>query len=162
MKTFLRVIRDIGLLVARIVAGGTLIAHGWHRWRTIGLEPLSEMIVESGLPGAYGLAVLTVAFELVGGVLLLFGLATPLIGLGIVVLNVATIVVFKEGAGFGLTGGGWEYNAMQATVGALLMVFGSGRLGLDNLFLRPKDELQTDEFIEEHPLSRRPTADGVR
>ncbi|HJE51178.1 MAG TPA: DoxX family protein [Tessaracoccus flavescens] len=155
MRAFLTIVRDIALLVARVVAGGTLMVHGWHRWQTIGFEQLTSMIEGAGLPGAYGLAVLTVAFELIGGLLLVFGLGTPLMGLGMIVLNVATIVIFKDGAPFGLQENGWEYNAMQAAVGALLMAFGSGRLGLDSLFLRPKDELEPDEFIEEHPLTQK-------
>ena len=32
MTQVLRVLRDIALLIARIVAGVTLVAHGWHRW----------------------------------------------------------------------------------------------------------------------------------
>lgn len=149
MSEFLRVVRDIALLLARLVAGVTLLVHGWHRWQGTGIDWQIDKIAQAGLPSASGLVIATVAFELIGGALLLFGLGTPLIGLGIVVLNVATIVTLKWDAGFGLADGGWEYNAMQAAVGLLLMAHGSGRLGVDHLFLRPKGD--DDEFIEPHP-----------
>ena len=82
MQTFLRVGRDIALLAARIVAGLTLVAHGWHRWQVSGLEAQVTILADAGLPAAQGLVVTTIAFELIGGALLVFGLATPLIGLG--------------------------------------------------------------------------------
>lgn len=154
MSEFLRVVRDIALLAARLVAGVTLLVHGWHRWQGTGLDWQVELITQAGLPSAGGLVIATVAFELIGGALLLFGLGTPLIGLGIAVLNVATILTTKWEAGFGIADGGWEYNAMQAVVGLVLLTHGSGRLGVDHLFLRPKGE--DDEFIEEHPAAQLP------
>ena len=45
--------------------------------------------------------------------------------------------------------GGWEYNAVQAALGLMFLVYGSGRAGLDALFIRPKDE--DGSLIEEAP-----------
>jgi len=137
VEAFLKVVRDLALLVARIVAGVTLVAHGWHRWQGTGLERQAELLTDAGLPSAAGLAVTVVIFELVGGVLLAFGLATPLIGLGMVVMNAAIILTTKQDAGFYVSDGGWEYNAILAALGLLLLAFGSGRAGLDHLFIRP-------------------------
>ena len=137
MKAFLKVVRDLALLVARIVTGVTLVAHGWHRWQGTGLEKQAQLLTDAGLPAASGLAVAVVIFELIGGILLVFGLATPLIGLGMVVMNVAIILTTKEGAGFYVGTGGWEYNAILAALGLLLLALGSGRAGLDHLFVRP-------------------------
>ena len=86
MDAFLKVVRDIALLVARIVAGVVLVAHGWQRWQIIGLDKQEALLEAAGLPAPYGLAVATVIFEIIGGTLLVFGLATPLIGLGMVVM----------------------------------------------------------------------------
>ena len=68
MQTFVRVVRDIALLAARIVAGLTLVAHGWHRWQVSGLEAQVTILADAGLPAAQGLVVTTIAFELIGGV----------------------------------------------------------------------------------------------
>lgn len=141
MDGFMKVVRDLALLVARIVAGVVLVAHGWHRWQVAGLETQVELLRDAGLPAVSGLAVLTILFEVVGGTLLVFGLGTPLIGLGMVVMNVATILTTKAGSGFYQFTDGWEYNLVLAALGLLLLVFGSGRLGLDPLFRRPpRDE----------------------
>lgn len=149
MKAFLRVVRDVALLIARIVAGVTLVAHGWHRWQETGIDVQVALLEAAGLPYGTGLVVTTIAFELIGGVLLAFGLATPLVGLGMVVLNVAIILTTNADGPFYLHLGGWEYNAIQAALGLIFLVYGSGRAGLDNLFVRPRDE--TDSLIDEAP-----------
>lgn len=154
MQKFLRVVRDCALLIARIVAGVTLVAHGWHRWQGTGLEAQMDLLAEAGLPSAYGFVVATVAFEIIGGVLLIFGLATPLVGLGMAVLNVAIILTTKAGGAFYAHDNGWEYNAIQAALGLLLLAFGSGRAGLDHLFIRPRDE--DGVLIREAPPRHRP------
>ncbi len=143
MESFLKVVRDLALLVARIVAGVTLVAHGWHRWQVAGLQAQVDLLTDAGLPAASSLAVVTILFEIVGGLFLVFGLATPLIGVGMVVMNVAIILTTKAGNGFYAFADGWEYNAILAALGLLLLAFGSGRLGLDPLFLRPSRDAES-------------------
>ncbi len=151
MKPFLRVVRDMALLLARIVMGVVLLAHGWHRWQIMTVPREVGLLEAAGLGNATTIVWLVIAFEIVGGVLLIFGLATPLVGLGIVVLNAATILVLKDE--FYVHQQGWEYNAVQGVVGLLLLAHGSGRAGLDNLFLRPKDE-DGELIVNEHEADR--------
>lgn len=139
MDAFLKVVRDLALLIARIVAGVVLVAHGWWRWQIAGIDKQVSVLTDAGLPGAYGLAVATVIFEVIGGALLIFGLATPVIGLGMAVMNAVIIATTKSGAPFYLKESGWEYNAILAALGLIFLAFGSGRAGLDNLFIRPKE-----------------------
>ncbi len=147
MKPFLRVVRDIALLLARIVMGVVLLAHGWNRWQILTVPREVGLLEAAGLGNATTIVWLVIGFEIVGGILLIFGLATPLVGLGIIVLNAATIVVLKDE--FYLHQAGWEYNAVQGVVGLLLLAHGSGRAGLDHLFLRPKDD-SGELIVEEH------------
>lgn len=162
MEAFLRVVRDLALLVARIVTGVTLMAHGWRRWTITGLEEQANILEGVGLPSAEGLVIATIAFELIGGALLVFGLATPLIGLGMIIQNVAVSLTTRADLGFYQHEGGWEYNAILAALGVLFLAFGCGRAGLDHLFLRPKDD-RTAHLIAPDPRDRtvrqpRPTA----
>lgn len=147
MKSFLRVTRDIALLLSRIVMGVVLLAHGWHRWQVMGSDREVALLEAAGIGNPATVVWLVIAFEIVGGILLVFGLATPLVGLGIVVLNLGIIVLVRS-EDFYVHHHGWEYNAVQAAVGVLLLAHGSGRAGLDSLFTRPKDddhELIVDE-----------------
>ncbi len=149
MEAFLRVVRDIALLIARIVTGVILLAHGWYRWQITGVDLQVVVLEGSGLPAAQGLAIATVIFEMVGGALLVFGLATPLVGLGMAVMNVAIILTTRADGGFYVHEGGWEYNAVLAAIGLLFLAFGSGRAGLDHLFIRPSGG--DGELIQEDP-----------
>ncbi|MDO5676245.1 MAG: DoxX family protein [Propionibacteriaceae bacterium] len=160
MEAFLRVVRDLALLVARIITGVTLVAHGWHRWTITGLEEQANILEGVGLPSAEGLVIATIAFELIGGALLVFGLATPLIGLGMIVQNVAVILTTRADQGFFQHEGGWEYNAILAGLGLIFLAFGCGRAGLDHLFLRPKDD-KSGQLIATDPRDRAPRSAPV-
>ena len=152
MKSFLRVLRDISLLLARIVMGVVLLAHGWHRWQVMGINREVALLDAAGIGNAASLVWLVIAFEVIGGILLVFGLATPLVGLGILVLNLGTIVLLRA-ENFYVHNHGWEYNAVQAGIGLLFLAHGSGRAGLDNLFMRPKDE-DHDLIVDEEDADR--------
>ena len=81
---------------------------------------------------------LLIGFEVIGGIFLIFGLATPVIGLGLMVLNIGIILTLRSHT-FYVHNSGWEYNAVMTIVGLMLMTHGAGRIGLDNLFRTPKD-----------------------
>lgn len=153
MEAFLRVVRDLALLITRIVTGVTLVAHGWYRWTVTGLEDQANILDGVGLPSTEGLVIATIAFEIIGGGLLVFGLATPLIGLGMIIQNVAVILTTRADMGFYQHEGGWEYNAILAALGLIFLAFGCGRAGLDHLFLRPRDDKST-QLIATDPRDR--------
>lgn len=154
MTSFLRVLRDFALLMARVVLGVTLLARGWHRWQVVGIPQEVALLEQAGIPYATTLIWLVIGFEVIGGVLLVFGLATPLVGLGVLALNLGVIILLRgpDGAFF-VHEHGWEYNALMAVMGLVLMTHGSGRAGLDNLFLRPKDD-HGDLIVDDSDVDR--------
>ena len=132
--------------------GVVLLAHGWHRWQVMGVENEVALLRAADIGSASSIVWVVIGFEIVGGVLLIFGLATPLIGLGIIVLNLGTIILLSP-ASFYAHERGWEYNAIQAAVGLLLLAHGSGRAGLDHLFVRPKED-HTELIVDEEDADR--------
>ena len=140
MKAVLREVQDVALLVARLVAALVLIAHGWDRWQVAGIDSQLAVVQAAELPIGFGIVVVTIAFELIGGTLLAFGLGTRLIGLGMAVMNAVIVFAIKWEHGLDMNVGGWEYNAILAALGLLFLANGSGRLGLDHLFVRPPDD----------------------
>ncbi len=137
MKAVLRAVQDVALLVGRLVAAVVLVAHGWDRWQVAGIDSQLAVLRDADLPLGFGIVVATIAFELVGGTLLAFGRGTRLIGLGMAALNSVIVFAIKWGNGLDLNVGGWEYNAILAALGLLFLAIGSGRLGMDYLFVRP-------------------------
>ena len=110
MKAVLRAVQDVALLVGRLVAAVVLVAHGWDRWQVAGIDSQLAVLRDADLPLGFGIVVATIAFELVGGTLLAFGLGTRLIGLGMAALNSVIVFAIKWGN------------------------------GLDHLFVRPPDD----------------------
>lgn len=140
MKGFIKVVQDIGLLLARVAFGIVLVLRGWDRWQGTGMTAQVERIRQMGLPQPDLLAWGSMILEVAGGALLVFGLFTPVIGLVLLVQQVVVIAYGKWAQGLSITDGGFEYNLVQAALACLFMVFGSGRAGVDNLLRRPSSE----------------------
>ena len=138
MKAFIRVLKDIALMLTRIVMGVIMVTHGWHRWQNEGITAEANILEHAGIPNPGLMVWLLIGFEVIGGIFLIFGLATPVIGLGLVVLNIGIILTLRSHT-FYVHDSGWEYNAVMTIVGLVLMTHGAGRIGLDNLFRTPKD-----------------------
>ena len=128
-------LRDLCLLLARIAVGIVLIARGWHRWIGAGMDAQAEAVAASGLPDLGGVLIwLVLLFEILGGVMLIFGFGTRIVGLGLAILNTG-IVVSKFSNGLYVHEGGYEYNLALAAVGLVFLGVSSGRLGADHLFV---------------------------
>ena len=138
MKAFIRVLKDIALMLTRIIMGGIMVTHGWHRWQNEGITAEANILEHAGIPNPGLMVWLLIGFEVIGGIFLIFGLATPVIGLGLMVLNIGIILTLRSHT-FYVHNSGWEYNAVMTIVGLMLMTHGGGRIGLDNLFRTPKD-----------------------
>ncbi|MVA75316.1 DoxX family membrane protein [Auraticoccus sp. F435] len=147
MSSFVRVVRDLVLLVGRLVLGGLAVRQGWHRWQVEGVDAQTSALAAAGVPypEVAGWAVTMV--ELVGGVLLLFGVLTPAVALLLAAEAVLALVWAGGGAPF-LPGGGHEYAAVSGALALLLVGFGGGRVSVDRLFTAPEeedDDLRYDE-----------------
>lgn len=138
MKAFIRVLKDIALMLTRIIMGVIMVTHGWHRWQNEGITAEANILEHAGIPNPGLMVWLLIGFEVIGGIFLIFGLATPVIGLGLMVLNIGIIFTLRSHT-FYVHNSGWEYNAVMTIVGLVLMTHGAGRIGLDNLFRTPKD-----------------------
>ncbi|MGA4507807.1 DoxX family protein [Propionibacteriaceae bacterium G1746] len=132
MRQFIRTVQDFALLVARLVVGAIMIVHGVRRFQA-GPDAIADKVEALGLPWAEVIAWATIGFEVVGGILLVFGLVTPLIGGLLLVEQGVLVFAQKFGNGFDVMDGGYEYNMALAALGLLLMAFGSGRAGIDVL-----------------------------
>lgn len=140
---FLRGLRDLVLLISRVILALILIGRGWRRWQGDGLERQIGFLTRYGVPYAEYAAWGSIILELVGGVFLLVGALTPLIALGLVVEQALIIAWTKWWKGPWLNGpggDGFEYTAITLALALVFLVFGAGRLAVDGLFRRdPRD-----------------------
>jgi len=126
---------EIGLLLVRLVVGGTLAAHGAQKlfgwFGGFGIAGTGGWLESLGFrPGKLQAAVSGLS-ELGGGILLAVGLLTPLGGAAIAGVMIVAIASVHLDKGFFNGAGGYEFNAVLAVTALALAFTGPGRLSLD-------------------------------
>lgn len=154
MARFLKVVRDLALLIARIGLGGVLIMHGIRRWQDQGIDSQVAYLKQFATPFANYAAWGGTLLELVGGIFLIVGALTPLVAAAVVVEQVLIVLYTNWYKSFYINKvdgthvswqGGYEYNLVIALLALLIMVHGSGLIGIDRLFRRKKHDDEDEE-----------------
>lgn len=126
-------LRELGVLVARLVIGGIFLAHGWQKIFQWSLGGVSEAFAGMGIPMPGVTGPLVAFVELIGGALLILGAATPLVGVVLAVdMLVATLQVHLPQGVF-VDQGGWELVGALGAGALLLAAVGPGRFSVDAL-----------------------------
>jgi len=117
----------VGDTLLRVALGIMFIAHSVVlKYFTFTLAGTAQYFVSIGLPGF--LAYVVFALEAVGGVLLVLGIRTRWVALGLVpVLLGATWVHVGNGWVFNAPNGGWEYPAFLIVISLVVAAQNAGR-----------------------------------
>ena len=123
-----------GLLLLRVVAGGTIFAHGAQKlfgwFGGHGVRGTAGFFENLGYRPAVLLAVLAGLGE-ASGVLFAFGFLTPLAALGMTIVMLNAIAVVHWSKGFFNGNGGLEFPLLLATVAVAVTATGPGRFSID-------------------------------
>lgn len=123
-----------GLLLLRLVAGGTLFAHGAQKlfgwFGGHGLRGTAGFFENLGFRPAVPLAFLAALAE-TGGLVFAAGLLTPLAALGITIVMLNAIAVVHWSKGFFNGNGGLEFPLSLAAIAVAVAATGPGRFSLD-------------------------------
>src|SRR5215207_2294492 len=151
MASFLRFLRNLGLLLTRLGLGAILLMHGWMRYDA-GVQKQIDYLTQFRTPYAEIAAWGSIIFELVGGVLLIVGALTRLVGLGVLIEQILIIAYtnwYKWPPALlnadGAYQGGYEYNVAIGLLGLLLFVMGGGAVSIDRLFRRKKPPFEEED-----------------
>ncbi|XBB66795.1 DoxX family protein [Nocardioides sp. WV_118_6] len=128
--------QDAGLLVARLLLGLVLVAHGWQKLDTYTIDGTTASFDEMGVPVPRAAATFAAFAELGGGLLLVLGLLTPVAALLVVLDMVGAWYFAHRDQGIFADAGGGELVMVIGAVALVLGVLGSGRLSLDGLLRR--------------------------
>ena len=131
------VIRDIFLLIARIILGGVLIAHGWQKFNEWTIDGTASSFQEMGVPSPEISAQVATWFEIGGGAALILGLLVRLVGPVLFVQMAGAAWFAHRDSGIFVSDGGWEFVAVIGAAGLALSAAGAGRASLDHLFVAP-------------------------
>ncbi|MEH7179743.1 DoxX family protein [Neobacillus vireti] len=126
---------EIGALLLRITLGAIFFIHGVVKFQG-GIENTAGWFESLGLPGvtAYSVALL----EIVGGILLIVGLATRLVGALFALLMIGATVKVKLAVGFLGNGqmAGYELDLAFLAIAVYLAINGSKLLSVGQLFFK--------------------------
>jgi putative oxidoreductase len=136
---------DLALLIVRIVLGVIFILHGGQKlfgwYGGPGMKGFTGWMSSSGIPPF--LALLAAFSEFGGGLLILFGLLTPLAAALIISGMMVAIAEVHAKSGFFNTEGGYEFNLSLITLALVLLLTGAGAISVDALLglAMPLDQL---------------------
>ncbi|GAA3118158.1 MULTISPECIES: DoxX family protein [Nonomuraea] len=158
-----RVLFDIAALIARVITGVIFVAHGWQKWQG-GHSAIASGFGEMGIPMPELAAGYAMVVELIGGVLLIIGLAVRPVAL-LLLLNMLGAIIFAHwDKGIMVQEGGWELAAALGALCLLFLALGGGRIGIDgilsSMFRRRHDRRAAEEDLVSYRPNRTDTTTG--
>ncbi|MET8862234.1 DoxX family protein [Nonomuraea sp. NPDC004580] len=159
-----RVLFDIAALIARVITGVIFVAHGWQKWQG-GHSAIASGFGEMGIPMPELAAGYAMVVELIGGVLLIIGLAVRPVALLLLVNMLGAIIFAHWGKGVFVGEGGWEFAAALAALCLLFLALGGGRIGIDgilsSMFRRRHERRAAEEDLVSYRPNRTDTTTGT-
>ena len=138
--------QDVVLLIARLALGAVMVAHGWQKLDQGGLGGTADGFEAMGIPLAPAAAAFAIAIEIGGGVLVLLGALTPVVGV-LWALNMAGAWWFVHRDAFFAADGGYELVLVLGVLGLVLAVTGAGRLSVDRFLTREREDVRQPEAV---------------
>jgi putative oxidoreductase len=126
----------VGELILRLALGITFFAHGREKIRNP--AGFAGFLRQIGVPAPLLNAWVVALLETVGAVLLILGLGTRVIALGLaldMLVALATVRIGKAPFTSGNQGAGWDSEFVLLAVSLALVFLGAGRFGIDHHFL---------------------------
>ncbi|KAB1554268.1 DoxX family protein [Corynebacterium sp. 319] len=130
-------LRDISLVLARVILGVVLFAHGWQKYNDWTIAGTGQSFGNAGVPYPELSAQFATYFEMVGGALLILGLLVRFIGPILAIQMAGAFWFMHRDSGIFASNGGWELVGVIAAAGLALSSAGAGRISLDHLLTAP-------------------------
>lgn len=124
--------RDWALLLARVLIGVVMFAHGYQKMVINGIGRTTEGFENLSIPLAIVSASFVTVVEFVGSVLLIAGALTPLMCSLMLVIMVGATVFVHGANGIFIADGGWELVGVIGAGLVALMAAGPGRYSVDH------------------------------
>ena len=125
-------LQPLGLLLARLVLGAIMTAHGYPKVFG-GLQQFSQSVAGFGWPAWLGY--LAAFVEFLGGLFLIFGILTRFAALG--TLSMMAVAIWKVHWKNGFLGqGNYQFPLALAALSLLFVCFGGGPASLDRWLFR--------------------------
>jgi len=125
--------RDVALLVARLLLGTIMFAHGYQKLMIDGLGRTTQGFESMSIPVAIVSAAFVTVVEVVGGILVILGALLTVVAAFYLVVMVGAAVFVHIPNGIFVGNNGWELVGSIAALLLALAAAGSGRYGIDHV-----------------------------
>jgi putative oxidoreductase len=126
-------VRDVLLLITRVAVGLVFFAHGWQKLFTNGVDGTAAFFGQNGVPAPQASAWVAALLELVGGALLVVGLAVPVVGILLLLDMLGAYLFVHSGNGLFVAGNGYELVLVLGAAALVFVAVGPGRYSLDHV-----------------------------
>lgn len=127
------IVRSVGILLARIGIGSVFLAHGLQKLNTYGYAGTKASFQGMDVPMASVSAFVVTWLEILGGIALIVGVLTPIVG-ALFALDMLGAYFFAHiDMGLWMADGGYELVLSLGMGSLLLAVVGAGGLSVDAL-----------------------------
>ncbi|WP_420642314.1 DoxX family protein [Candidatus Leptofilum sp.] len=123
---------DLAMTIIRVIVGLVFLVHGWQKVFTFGFEGVGGFFGSLGIPAAGFFAVVVSLVELLGGLALILGLATRLVGLMLAVDMLVALFVVHLPNGFFVSENGYELVLLLGAAALAFAITGASKLSLDS------------------------------
>jgi putative oxidoreductase len=124
MRRYLPLNLDVALLVLRLALAAVLLYHGLPKVMDFGTTVAGFQSMN--IPAPTLTAAFAVLSEVVGGILILLGIAVDLAGLLVIIDMLGAIFTVHWASGFDFTKGGWEHPFTVLAMALALALAGPG------------------------------------
>jgi putative oxidoreductase len=125
MRRYLPLNLDAALLILRLALAAVLLYHGLPKVVNFGATVAGFQSMN--IPAPTLTAAFAILAEVVGGILILLGIAVDLAGLLVIIDMLGAIFTVHWAAGFDFTKGGWEHPFTVLVMALVLALAGPGR-----------------------------------
>lgn len=127
----------VGLFLIRIVIGAIFAVHGYQKLTEMGVDGTAGFLAQLGFPMASVFAVLLIAAELGGGLLLIAGAFTHWVAKILTIVAAVALLTVHITKGFMVSSGGYEYILLILVCCIALTIAGPGRWSVDGMMKKP-------------------------
>ena len=127
---------DLALAIIRVVVGFTFLMHGWQKMFMMGMDGVAGFFGSLGIPAAGLMAVVVTLLELLGGLALILGLGTRIVGALLAIDMLVAMFTVHISNGFFVSNGGVELVLILFTAAVSFSLAGAGSLSIDDRLTR--------------------------
>jgi putative oxidoreductase len=149
---------DVALLLARLILGTVMFAHGYQKLFVDGLGRTTQGFESMSIPVAIFSAAFVTVVELVGSVLVLAGALITMVAASYMIVMVGAAVFVHIPNGIFAADGGWELVGAIAALLLMLAAAGPGRWSVDHSIRTRQSSVPALEPVPPSAATSAPTS----